>query len=144
VAEATTPSVDDPVAGLIDIPLPASVSLWPETWASRLAVAIAAAAIVVGIWALLAWAFRRLRVAAHRNNAQEVYSALLDWVRRFKPLAPTGTLAALTARANDPDLDADVAALERELFGPRVDTPVWSARGLLRRAGAARRRLRRA
>jgi hypothetical protein len=24
-----------------------------------------------------------------------------------------------------------VAALERELFGPRVDTHVWSARGLL-------------
>jgi len=77
-----------------------------------------------------------------RNNAQEVYSALLDWVRPFKPLAPTGTLAALTARANDPDLDAEVAALERELFGPHVDTHVWSARGLLRRAGAARRRLR--
>jgi len=91
---------------------------------------------------LLAWALRRLRVAAHRNNAQEVYSALLDWVRRFKPLAPTGPLAALTARGNDPDLDADVAALERELFGPRVDTHVWSGRGLLRRAGAARRRLR--
>jgi hypothetical protein len=86
--------------------------------------------------------FRRLRRAARRNDAGEVYSALLDWVGRFEPLAPTGTLAALSVRANDRDLDADVAAIERELFGRHVDAEVWSARGLMHRAGRARRRLR--
>ena len=44
------PITNDPVAGLIDIPLPHEISLWPETWASRIAVVLVLVAAVVAIW----------------------------------------------------------------------------------------------
>src|SRR5215475_7785537 len=37
----------DPVAGLIDIPLPPEVTLWPQTWPSRIALALLLAGIII-------------------------------------------------------------------------------------------------
>jgi len=52
----------DPVAGLIDIPLPPSISLWPETWTSRITVTAALAALVVSVvWILHQYAVNRYR-----------------------------------------------------------------------------------
>lgn len=62
LAEAPTP---DPVAGLIDIPLPAPVSLWPQTWPLRIVVAVAVAGLLVGIVRLArSWHRNRYRRAA--------------------------------------------------------------------------------
>jgi uncharacterized protein DUF4381 len=47
------PIANDPVAGLIDIPLPQSVSLWPQTWTSRIAIVVLLAALVAAIWAFV-------------------------------------------------------------------------------------------
>ncbi|WP_051334606.1 DUF4381 domain-containing protein [Bradyrhizobium sp. Ai1a-2] len=44
------PIANDPVAGLIDIPLPKEISLWPETWALRIAIVLLLVAAVVAIW----------------------------------------------------------------------------------------------
>src|ERR1700739_3258749 len=42
------PIPNDPVAGLIDIPLPREVGLWPQTWEARIAtMGLLAAAIVL-------------------------------------------------------------------------------------------------
>lgn len=40
----------DPVAGLIDIPLPPPVSLWPQTWPARIALALLLATCIVAAW----------------------------------------------------------------------------------------------
>jgi hypothetical protein len=40
----------DPVAGLIDIPLPREVSLWPQTWEARLAIVVLVAAAIAAVW----------------------------------------------------------------------------------------------
>jgi Domain of unknown function (DUF4381) len=61
---ASSPKVD-PVAGLIGIPLPTPVSLWPQTWPMRIAVAVVAVGIAVGAWQLARWWYRnRYRRAA--------------------------------------------------------------------------------
>jgi Domain of unknown function (DUF4381) len=79
--------IDDPIAGLLDIPLPAAISLWPETWVSRIVVAIAAAAIGAGVWALLArWFANRYRRAA---------LAELDDIARRTGRAPFASVPAL-------------------------------------------------
>lgn len=44
------PITVDPVAGLIDIPLPREVSLWPETWVSRIVVIVLLVAVVIALW----------------------------------------------------------------------------------------------
>ena len=51
LAEPQTPQTD-PLAGLIDIPLPQEVSLWPQTWALRIAIALIAASALVAAWRL--------------------------------------------------------------------------------------------
>jgi Domain of unknown function (DUF4381) len=45
----------DPVAGLIDIPLPQEVSLWPETWASRIAIVVLLVTAAIAIWRLISY-----------------------------------------------------------------------------------------
>jgi uncharacterized protein DUF4381 len=47
---AESPIANDPVAGLIDIPLPQQVSLWPQTWESRAAVAALLVATIITVW----------------------------------------------------------------------------------------------
>lgn len=58
-------STVDPVAGLIDIPLPPAVSLLPQTWPARIAVA---AALVVTVVALV-WLVRHWWVNRYRRRA---------------------------------------------------------------------------
>ncbi len=72
---ATAPA--DPVAGLIDIPLPIPVSLWPETWASQIAIAVLAVALI----ALVGWLAWRWWVNRYRREAL----ADLDDILRGQP-----------------------------------------------------------
>ena len=44
------PIANDPVAGLVDIPLPHGVSLWPQTWESRVVIAALLVAAAVALW----------------------------------------------------------------------------------------------
>jgi Domain of unknown function (DUF4381) len=79
---------DDPVAGLIDIPLPREVSLLPQTWPSRIALALLLAAVVAAIW----------RFAHHRyaNRYRREALAELDRIRRSQSEARPELLARLT------------------------------------------------
>jgi len=45
----------DPLAGLIDIPLPPPVSLLPQTWPSRIAIVLLVAGLIGGVWWVLRW-----------------------------------------------------------------------------------------
>jgi hypothetical protein len=61
---ADTPQTD-PLASLVDIPLPAAISLWPQTWTSRVALALILTAVIAGSWVLARrWRSRRYRRAA--------------------------------------------------------------------------------
>jgi hypothetical protein len=52
----------DPVAGLIDIPLPQPISLWPQTWLSRIAIVVLfAAAVAALLWLAHYWRVNRYR-----------------------------------------------------------------------------------
>lgn len=58
----TQPVPPDPLAGLIDIALPPPVSLWPQTWTSRIAIALVLVALVVALWRLVhSWRANRYR-----------------------------------------------------------------------------------
>src|SRR5262249_35507395 len=58
----------DPLAGLIDIPLPPPVSLLPQTWPSRIAIVLAVAGLIAGVWWVVRWgrAHRYRRAALAR------------------------------------------------------------------------------
>lgn len=104
---ASAPEVD-PVAGLVDIPLPAPVSFWPQTWPTRVAVAVVAVGLAVGAWQLVRWWYRnRYRRAALAEldriegggNAAGVPLALASLVRRTALAAfPRDKVASLTGR----------------------------------------------
>ena len=79
MADAQTRAAD-PLAGLIDIPLPQEVSLWPQTWPLRLALVLIAAAAVLTIWRLVHW----YRAGKYRREAL----AELDGIRRAADGAP--------------------------------------------------------
>ena len=49
MADAKTQKAD-PLAGLIDIPLPQEISLWPQTWPLRIAIVLIAAGALLAIW----------------------------------------------------------------------------------------------
>lgn len=83
----------DPVAGLIDFPLPREVSLLPQTWEARLAMIVLIAAVGAAVWRYAhlrrANRYRREALAelariAHANNsgASELLSSLTMLVRR--------------------------------------------------------------
>jgi Domain of unknown function (DUF4381) len=112
MAEPTTHLMtEDPVAGLIDIPLPQPVSLWPQTWEARLAIAVATAGLVAGICLLLrSWHANRYRRAAlveldviARRSATtpgEAVEALALLVRRTAlGVFPRSTIAPLAGDA---------------------------------------------
>jgi hypothetical protein len=76
----------DPVAGLIDIPLPQPVSLWPQTWLSRIAIVVLlAAAIAALLWFIHYWRVNRYR--------REALSELDRIERDFVGQAPSSELA---------------------------------------------------
>ena len=95
---------NDPVAGLIDIPLPAQVGLWPETWASRIAIVL----IVVGLVAAVLWFARRWYANRYRRAAL----AELDRIMRTQPT--TGALELLVRRTA-------LAVFPREAIAPLTD-----------------------
>ena len=55
----------DPVAGLIDIPLPQPVSLWPATWPARIALVLLFAGVIVAILQFV----RQWRANRYRREA---------------------------------------------------------------------------
>jgi Ca-activated chloride channel family protein len=64
LAEAQ-PAQPDPVAGLIDIPLPHAVSLWPQTFTARVAIAMLLAGLIAAVWIFAA----RRRANRYRREA---------------------------------------------------------------------------
>ncbi|MBX9827420.1 MAG: BatD family protein [Xanthobacteraceae bacterium] len=87
-----------------------------------------------------AFAYAGLRAAARRGDAGNTYSALLGWLARFEPAAPAHTIGALKAVARDPQLDREIAGIERHLFAPAGDNAEWSAHRLMRQVKRIRRR----
>ena len=55
----------DPVAGLIDIPLPPPVSLWPQTWTSRITLVVLLVAAIAATWRFA----RDWRASRYRREA---------------------------------------------------------------------------
>ena len=72
MADAQTTT--DLVAGLVDIPLPREVSLWPQTWEARLAMGILVAAMIATLWHVV----RTRRANRYRREAL----AELSWIER--------------------------------------------------------------
>jgi hypothetical protein len=72
---------NDPVAGLIDFPLPKAVSLLPQTWESRLALALLLAAIVTAIERIVHYR----RVNRYRREALAELHALRRADRTGRP-----------------------------------------------------------
>jgi hypothetical protein len=84
----------DPVAGLVDIPLPAAVSLWPQTWPLRIALAVLAASLLLGLfWFVRFW---------HRNRYRREALSELTRIESAIGTAPTAetsvALASLVRR----------------------------------------------
>jgi hypothetical protein len=87
-------------------------------------------------------AFAHLRKTARRADPAATYFALRAWLERFAPAAPTHTVQALAAATQDTALDRELARLDARLFAaPTISKTPWSARPLLRRVAAARRKL---
>jgi Ca-activated chloride channel family protein len=78
----------DPLSGLIDIPLPQEVSLWPQTWPLRIAIVL-----VVVLSALATWRFlHRYRANRYRREALSE----LDRMRQTTDAAPDRLAAQLS------------------------------------------------
>lgn len=61
----------DPVAGLIGIPLPNEVSLWPQTWEARIATLLLLFVVIVTLWHVAHnWRVNRYRRAALAELSQ--------------------------------------------------------------------------
>ena len=63
--DGTSTIPNDPVAGLIDIPLPQAINLWPATWTSRIAIVL----LIVGLIATIVWFTRRWHANRYRRAA---------------------------------------------------------------------------
>jgi Ca-activated chloride channel family protein len=108
------PATTDPLAGLIDIPLPSQVSLLPQTWPSRIAIALLVISAIVCIWHLV----RRFRANAYRREA------LRELVRiaGAPDQAPQGLAAELAILVRRTALDA----FPRETVAP-LSGAAWLA-----------------
>lgn len=84
----------DPLAGLVDIPLPPEVTLWPQTWPSRILLAI----VVVGLIAAALWAVHRWRVNRYRREALSELSRIEASAATSTPAELSSALAALVRR----------------------------------------------
>lgn len=111
MAEAQ-PANDDPVAGLIDIPLPREVSLWPQTWEARIATIL-----VLGFAIALVWRVVHVRRA---NRYRRAALAELEAIKRASSPAPTELLARLSLLVRRTAL----AAFPRQQVAPLVG-PAW-------------------
>jgi hypothetical protein len=104
----------DPVAGLIDIPLPGEVSLWPQTWEARIAMALLIVGAIAGVWRLLRY--------WHVNRYRRAALAELGRIGSADPVASPAQLAQLTVLVRRTAL----AAFPREEVAPLVGT-AWLA-----------------
>lgn len=102
----TQPIITDPVAGLIDIPLPEPVSLFPATWTSRIVIVLLVVGIVVAAWRLL----HRFRANRYRRTAL----AELDRLQQMSGAVQDGMAASLALLVRRTALDA----FPRETIAP--------------------------
>ncbi|MHC2439039.1 DUF4381 domain-containing protein [Bradyrhizobium sp. USDA 4451] len=100
------PIVADPVAGLVDFPLPQPVSLFPATWASRIMIVLIVAGIAVAAWRLL----HRFRA----NRYRRVALAELDRLLQLPGAVHDGMAASLALLVRRTALDA----FPRETIAP--------------------------
>lgn len=110
MADSPAP-VADPVAGLVDIPLPPLVSLWPQTWTALITIVF----IVVGFVVWLCWFIHRRRVSRYRRDA----IAELERMTRtsVSPVQLSAALALLVRRTA-------LAAFPREQVAA-LTGPAW-------------------
>ena len=104
---------NDPVAGLIDIPLPQAISLWPATWTSRIAIVL----LIVGLIATIVWFMRRWHANRYRRAALAeldgiVHSPMVD----RDPVLAIDNLALLVRRTA-------LVAYPRERIAPLNGAP---------------------
>ena len=111
MAEAPSAKAD-PVAGLIDVPLPREVSLLPQTWEARLAVVLLLAALSAALWR---YAHLR-RVNRYRRQAL----AELSQIEHAPKSASPELLSKLTVLVRRTAL----AAFPREQVAPLIG-PAW-------------------
>jgi len=104
----------DPVAGLIDIPLPREVGLWPQTWEARLATVLLLMVVVASVWRFAHYR----RVNRYRREAL----AELNAVRRSSAADRSDLLARLSVLVRRTAL----AAFPREQVAP-LTGPAWLA-----------------
>jgi Ca-activated chloride channel family protein len=137
----------DPVAGLIDIALPAPISLWPQTWPLRIVLVVAAVALVSGAWCFFRWWHRnryrrealaeldRIEAAIGEAPSPGAPEALASLVRRtalaafpreqIASLAGPAWLAFLDCTADTHDFSAGAGqALEAEAYRPAPGNPI--------------------
>ena len=113
LADAQT-KLADPLAGLIDIPLPQEVSLWPQTWALRIALVLIAAGAIWAIW--------RLVHGFHVNRYRREALAELDGILR----STGGARDQLAARLGVLVRRTALGAFPREAIAPLAGTS-WLA-----------------
>ncbi|WP_197423187.1 DUF4381 domain-containing protein [Bradyrhizobium valentinum] len=104
----------DPLAGLIDIPLPQEVSLWPQTWPLRVAIALVAVLALLAIWRFV----HQYRANRYRREAL----AELDGIRRAADAAPDQVAMRLSVLVRRTAL----GAFAREAVAPLAG-PAWLA-----------------
>ena len=102
----------DPVAGLIDVPLPREVSLLPQTWEARLAIVLLIVAVGAAVWR---YAHLR-RINRYRREAL----AELGRIEGARNSGPSDLLSSLTLLVRRTAL----AAFPREQVAPLVG-PAW-------------------
>ena len=114
-AQSDVPAQPDPLAALVDIPLPPAVSLWPQTWTSRIAIAVLVVGIITALWWFIRW--------RHANRYRRAALAELDAIERGSTQAPSnGTVAALALLVRRTAL----AAFPREEVAA-LGGPAWLA-----------------
>ncbi|MCP3382983.1 DUF4381 domain-containing protein [Bradyrhizobium sp. CCGUVB4N] len=109
MAEAPSATAD-PVAGLIDVPLPREVSLWPQTWEARLAIGLLLLAVVAAAWRYV----HRRRVDRYRREAL----AELSRIEHAGNSGPSELLSRLTVLVRRTSLAAFPRAQVAPLIGP--------------------------
>ena len=115
MAEAQTPQAD-PVAGLIDIPLPQPVSLLPQTWPSRIAIALLLAAAIAAVWRIV----HQRHVNRYRREALAELGRIEQAVDADKAPAELVTRLAVLVRRTA------LAAFPRKRIAPLAG-PAWLA-----------------
>jgi hypothetical protein len=102
------------VAGLIDVPLPHEVSLWPQTWELRAAIALLLVTAIVASWQIV----HHRRVNRYRREALDELAGIAS-VASQSPRELAMQLSLLVRRTA-------LAAFPREQVAPLAG-PAWLA-----------------